>query len=135
MGVGVNTTRDRSESARPLVLVVDADALLRWAMREAVGAAGFAVGEVSTALDARTALADGSAPAVAIVDPHFPDASSAEVLDAMRALAPECRLLVMLADDTPASRATALQFGAAAVLAKPVDLDDVVTRVRVLAGL
>lgn len=114
-----------------MILVVDADALMRWALREILSDASFAVHDVGTVAAACDAVGQhGLRPAVALVDPRLPDASGNEALRTLKELAPSCHVIAMTAGGTARGHVDTLRGEAADVLEKPVDLDVVVRRVR-----
>ena len=73
-------------------------------------------------------------PAVALVDPLLPDASGVEIIQALKTLAPSCRIIAMTDDDTSQDERDALLAGAADVLVKPLHLDRTAAQVRALTG-
>ena len=67
---GPNESLEKS----PVVLIVDADELLRWSLREVLESEGFQVHEVGTAEATGAWIEAHETPAVALVDPELPDA-------------------------------------------------------------
>lgn len=113
------------------ILVVDDEPLIRWAVREGLEAAGFAVVEAGTAREALRLLGDGSAgAAVALLDLKLPDSNDLSLLRGVLATAPRCRVIMMTAHGTPELLAEAVQAGAFATIAKPFDLSRVVAMVQ-----
>jgi DNA-binding NtrC family response regulator len=113
------------------ILVVDDEPLIRWAVREGLEAAGFAVVEAGTAREALRSLGDGAAGAsVALLDLKLPDSSDLSLLRRVLTTAPGCRVIMMTAHGTPELLAEAVQAGAFSTIAKPFDLSRVVAMVR-----
>jgi DNA-binding NtrC family response regulator len=105
------------------ILVVDDEPLIRWAVREGLESAGYAVVEAATAREAIQSLTDGAAAtAVALLDLKLPDSDDLSLLRRVRSAAPGCRVIMMTAHGTPEMLAEALCEGAVATVAKPFDL-------------
>ena len=118
----------------PAILIVDPEDLLRWALREVLSEAGFEVRDVGTAGAARAWLGQSTQlPAVAFVDRRLPDASSVEIIQAVKTLAPSCYIIAMT-DGTSQDEREALHAGAADVLVKPLHLDRTVAKAYALTG-
>jgi DNA-binding NtrC family response regulator len=112
------------KTPRPNVLVVDDEALIRWSLAESLTNAGYHVLE---APDRRTALQffkPGSDRAcVALLDLRLPDSQDLGLLEHIRAVAPQCRVIIMTAHGTPELVEAALRGGAFRVVDKPFDLN------------
>src|SRR6266542_1475569 len=68
-------------SAMQTVLVVDDEPLIRWAVREGLEGAGYAVVEAGTAREALASLAGAAAPVtVALLDLRLPDSNDLALL-------------------------------------------------------
>jgi DNA-binding NtrC family response regulator len=105
------------------ILVVDDEPLIRWALREGLESAGYAVVEAGTAREAIQSLTDGAAgTAVALLDLKLPDSDDLSLLRRVRSAAPGCRVIMMTAHGTPELLAEAVREGAVATVAKPFDL-------------
>jgi DNA-binding NtrC family response regulator len=105
------------------ILVVDDEPLIRWALREGLESAGYAVVEAGTAREAIQSLTDGAAgTAVALLDLKLPDSDDLSLLRRVRSAAPSCRVIMMTAHGTPELLAEAVREGAVATVAKPFDL-------------
>jgi DNA-binding NtrC family response regulator len=106
------------------ILVVDDESLVRWALQEALGAAGH---QVATARDGETTLAllaDGARyPDVVLLDYRLPRIDGLELLPRIHALAPASRVILITAYGSPEVRARALALGACRVVDKPIDMD------------
>jgi DNA-binding NtrC family response regulator len=104
------------------ILVVDDEPLIRWALREGLESAGYAVVEAGTAREAIQSLTDGAAgTAVALLDLKLPDSDDLSLLRRVRSAA-SCRVIMMTAHGTPELLAEAVREGAVATVAKPFDL-------------
>ena len=113
------------------ILVVDDEPLIRWAVREGLEAAGFAVVEAGTAREALQSFGDGAArAAVALLDLKLPDSDDLSLLRRILTTAPGCRVIMMTAHGTPEILAEAVRDGAFATLSKPFDLNSMVGIVR-----
>jgi len=114
----------------PLVLVVDDEGLIRWALRKALLALGC---EVREAGDARSALlasaeADTRFDAV-LLDLKLPDSDGLSLLAAVKARQPAARLILMTAFGTEETQAEAIALGACRVIRKPFDVKAVAAMV------
>ena len=113
------------------VLIVDDEPLIRWAVREGLESAGYAVIEAGSAREALSSLSDGAAGvAVALLDLKLPDSDDLSLLRRVRQQVPGCRVIMMTAHGTPEILAEAVREGAVGTIAKPFDLMRVVGMVR-----
>lgn len=113
------------------ILVVDDEPLIRWAVREGLEGAGFAVVEAGSAREAMQSLGDGAAgAAVALLDLKLPDSDDLSLLRRVLGTVPDCRVILMTAHGTPELLAEAVKAGAFATIAKPFDLSRVVGMVQ-----
>ena len=139
IAVGQVARRQQDRNGSPeksrVVLIVDADELLRWSLREVLESEGFQVHEVGTAEATGSWIEAHETPAVALLDPELPDASGLEVLQALKSLAPTCQIVMMTAEGTTQAESDSTGAGASGFIAKPFDLGRVVAQVRMLAGL
>jgi DNA-binding NtrC family response regulator len=106
------------------VLVVDDEALIRWAVGETLAQAGH---EVVEATDARSALRVLSevpgAVDVVLLDLRLPDCSDLTLLRKIRALSPHSAVVMMSAHASPEIADQARMLGAFDLLPKPFDLE------------
>ena len=118
----------REISRAPVVLIIERDGLLRWALYETLSSSGF-----------RVLAAAGTAHAKALVHQIDQELSLALVEDDVWPLTPSLRtalearwpalpIVVMLHGENPAIEASVREQGAADVLVKPFDLPDLVAR-------
>jgi DNA-binding NtrC family response regulator len=108
------------------VLVVDDEALLRWAIAEHLRSSGHAVIEATSATDAREAMSRTPEPIdVVLLDYHLPDSNDLRLLEEVRRRLPLSAVLLMTADGTPEVVQGAMDRGAYSVLNKPFDMHHV----------
>lgn len=102
------------------LLVVDDDILICWALAQEFGAHGLAISVCHDGKDAldkvRAAFYD-----LAIVDVHLPDANGIAILEEIKRLSPETRVIVMSAAADAANIRAAVAAGAEQFIEKPFD--------------
>lgn len=112
-----------STAVAPLrVLVVEDEALIRWAVAETLTEAGHTVLE---APDAATALrvVDTSDPIdVVLLDFRLPDSDNLALVEGIRRQRPSSAIVMMTAFGTPQMTADAKKLGVYAIIAKPFDV-------------
>ena len=112
------------KTPRPNVLVVDDEALIRWSLAESLTNAGYHVLEASDRRSALGFLQPGPAGAcVVLLDLRLPDSQDLSLLQHIRAVAPQCRVIIMTAHGTPELVEEAMRGGAFRVVDKPFDLN------------
>ena len=115
------------------VLVVDDDRSVRQMITEALGAEGYIV-EPATDGDEAITSAQRERPHLILLDVNMPRMDGWQVLEELRATAgPQTSVVVMTAGFDAQDRA--LASGAQGYLAKPFDLDDLLSTVEAHAGL
>jgi DNA-binding NtrC family response regulator len=108
------------------VLVVDDEALLRWAIAEVLRLAGHTVVEAACARDALDAISgQPSSFDVVLLDYRLPDSTDLCLLEHVRRRVPGSAVVLMTAYSTPALVEGALNLGAYCVLSKPFDMHGV----------
>jgi DNA-binding NtrC family response regulator len=112
------------------ILVVDDEPLIRWAVREGLEEAGYAVIEAGSAREALASIQTGSPVDVALLDIRLPDSDDLGLLRRVRQGAPACRVIMMTAHGTPELLAQAMTEGAFGTLSKPFDMSGMITMVR-----
>jgi DNA-binding NtrC family response regulator len=106
------------------VLVVDDEALIRWAVNETLTRAGHDVLQASDARSALRALMEApQAVDVVLLDLRLPDSSDLSLLARIRSLSPNSAIVLMSAHASAEIAAQARVMGAFDVLPKPFDLD------------
>jgi DNA-binding NtrC family response regulator len=108
------------------VLVVDDEFLIRWALREALEAKGYAVSEAGDAASAKNALAETERPDAVVLDYRLPDSSDLGLLATLRHVAPEAPVIMMTAYGTADVIKGALALGAYRVVSKPFEVHEMV---------
>jgi two-component system response regulator RegA len=118
-------SQDAGREGTMTLLLVDDDEVLRERLGKALRERGF---EVTTAESGEAAIAAArrDAPEFAVVDLRMPGASGIEVLDALRAIEPATRVLMLTGYGSIATAVEATRRGAVGYLSKPADADDVV---------
>lgn len=115
----------------PTILVVDDEPLIRWAVREGLEEAGYAVVEAGSAREAVASLDASPAPVqVALLDVRLPDSDDLALLRRVRREAPRCRVIMMSAHGSPELLEEAITAGAFGALTKPFDMAGMIRLVR-----
>jgi two-component system, NtrC family, response regulator AtoC len=114
---------------RPSVLVVDDERLFRVLAEEALSSEGFDVRTAQSLSKARLEL-DRSAPDVMILDRRLPDGDGIDFLREMRAHDYSPLVIVVTAYGDVDNAVAALHAGAVDYLAKPVQVTDLVVKLR-----
>ena len=113
------------------ILLIEDDAMIGNAVRQGLGAAGFAVDWVVDGRAAELALSNGVYD-LAVLDLGLPRKDGMAILGSLRALGNDMPVLIASARDTVKDRVDGLDAGADDYLLKPFDLDELVARVRAL---
>lgn len=118
-------TQETGREGALTLLLVDDDDVLRERLGRALRERGF---EVTTAPGGEEAIAIArrDAPEYAVVDLRMPGASGIEVLDALRAIDPATRVLMLTGYGSIATAVEATRRGAVGYLPKPADADEIV---------
>jgi DNA-binding NtrC family response regulator len=112
-----------AKSAPRRVLVIDDEPLVRWAIGETLDPALYEIDEDGDVPSAIRLLSEGAVPRLVLLDLRLPDCSDLRLLDTIRRLAPAAIVILMTAFGSPDVRADALKRGAACVLDKPFELE------------
>ena len=108
------------------VLIVEDEALIRWAVAEAFTAAGHHVLEAGDAATARRLVAEATQPLDAILlDLRLPDSNDLSLLSALRRATPTTAVVMMTAHGTQEDAANAKALGAFEVVEKPFDVHQI----------
>ena len=116
-------TSSSNRDSRLRVLVVEDETLIRWAVVEALTAAGHTVLEAPDAATALQVVAEAPQPLDAVLlDLRLPDSSDLSLLAAIRRNTPTSAVVMMTAHGTPEDAAGARALGAFEVVEKPFDV-------------
>jgi two-component system response regulator RegA len=107
------------------LMVLDDDAPLRMRLGRALESRGFIATLVGGVAEALAAL-KVAAPAFAVIDMRLEDGNGLSVVEAIRAVRPEARVVMLTGYGNIASAVAAVKAGAVDYLPKPADADDVV---------
>jgi two-component system nitrogen regulation response regulator GlnG len=106
------------------VLIVDDEALIRWALTECFSSAGYDVSEAADGATALARLREGHSPIdIVVLEVNLPDASGIDLLKQINRLCPTCRVILMTAFVPPDVLREACGHGAYDLLPKPFELD------------
>ncbi len=121
----------RENPPAPLVLIVDDEALIRWALAEGLRDAGHPVEVAASGAEARAFVA-GSAgtPLVVLLDLRLPDVNDLSLLRDIRASRPDAPVLIMTAHGSADDAAEARRLGAWRFVGKPFDVGDMIRLVQ-----
>ncbi|BBU63851.1 DNA-binding response regulator (plasmid) [Methylosinus sp. C49] len=111
------------------VLLVEDEAEMAHALALRLGRSGFIADHVGAVGDARAALACHRY-GLAVLDRRLPDGDGLDLLPEIRRLQPDVRILILTACEAVSERVSGLDAGADDYLAKPVDFDELMARVR-----
>ena len=118
-------------SALKRVLVVDDEALIRWALVQSLADDGFAVqqagskAEALDVLEVRRETFD-----VVILDFRLPDSNDFDLMVKVKVLMPSTAVIVMTAYSTPDMVQGALDLGVFRVVSKPFEIGEMLSLVR-----
>jgi two-component system phosphate regulon response regulator PhoB len=104
--------------SRPYVLIVDDDQVIRSLLLMTLPDEGFDLVEAQAG-DEALRLADGSAPALVLLDWRMPGLSGAEVLPELKRRHPNTPVIVLTAEPETKARAEAKSLGADIFISKP----------------
>lgn len=107
------------------VLVVDDEPLIRWSLTETLAEAGHTVTEAGDRESVIRALSERPAPPdVVLLDYRLPDSNDLGLLETIRRMAPQAKVILMTAFGTPEVTSGALELGAYRVVSKPFEVHD-----------
>lgn len=113
------------------VLVVEDEALIRWAVAATLTDAGHTVVEAGDGAAALRAMVESAPIDVVLMDLRLPDTNDLTLLSRIRHQSPSSAVVMMTAHGTPETEAEARALGVYDVMAKPFDvaqIQSVVTR-------
>ena len=108
---------------KTLLLVDDDEPFLR-RLERAMEKRGFTV-EAAESVAAGKAIANARPPAYAVVDLRLEDGNGLDVVEALRAKRPDCRIVVLTGYGAIATAVAAVKIGATDYLSKPADANDI----------
>lgn len=122
--VGATSPSDSSSSRPRLnVLVVEDEALLRWAITESLAAAGHTVMAADDGAAAERIVASpGLVLDVILLDYRLPDSNDLGLLKRLRQISPPRPVVLMTACNSPELTRDAVALGAYRVVDKPFDM-------------
>jgi two-component system response regulator RegA len=118
---------------RPSLLLVDDDATFCRILAEALETRGFAV-RVAHDVPQALAAAQEDPPEYAVVDLRMPGPSGLELLERLKQLDENTRIVVLTGYASIATAVEAVKLGAVYYLAKPADADEIVAALQRDAG-
>lgn len=106
------------------LLLVDDDVPFVSRLAKAMEKRGFVV-ETAESVATGRAVAAARPPAYAVIDLRLEDGNGLEVVEALRAGRPDCRIVVLTGYGAIATAVAAVKFGATDYLSKPADANDI----------
>lgn len=117
----------RGKAPTAAVLVVDDEALIRWALAEGLSESGYAVRLAGSGAEARRELAHfDHEPLVILLDLRLPDVADLSLLQDIRVRRPDAPVIVMTAHGTAEDARQASALGAFRFITKPFDVGEMV---------
>ncbi len=118
---------------RPSLLLVDDDDAYRQVLGRALEKRGFAVNATAD-VDAAITQAQDNPPEFAVIDLKMPGASGLVLIQALKALDAQTRIVMLTGYASIATAVEAIKLGATHYLAKPADVDDIVNALMQTEG-
>jgi ATP-dependent Lon protease len=118
-------------AAHPRVLVVDDDERARAAVARILEEEGYDATQAADGEEA-SSLLDAFRPDLVLTDLHMPRLDGRGLLQRVRAALPGTPVIVLSALGGPETLALTGRLGAAAIFRKPVEVDDLLERIREL---
>jgi two-component system response regulator RegA len=115
------------------LLLLDDDAVLRNRLGRALEARGF-VPTLAESVEEALAAVRASPPAFAVLDMRLEDGSGLSVVDALRDVRPDARIIMLTGYGNIATAVAAVKAGVVDYLSKPADADNVVTALLAAEG-
>lgn len=113
----------------PLLLLVEDERLLRWALRKRLEGAGYTVVEAPTLGEAEQQLRR-CRPDVVLLDVHLPDGSGIDFLAGQHDKLADSSVFVMTAEGHVDDAVRAMKLGASDFLTKPVDQEELLRTIQ-----
>jgi two-component system response regulator RegA len=115
------------------LLLLDDDAVLHNRLGRALEARGF-VPTLAESVEEALAAVRASPPAFAVLDMRLEDGSGLSVVDALRDVRPDARIIMLTGYGNIATAVAAVKAGVVDYLSKPADADNVVTALLAAEG-
>ncbi len=115
------------------LLIVDDEPLVVEELQEALEFEGYSVATAGT-VDEALKVCDAAEFDLVITDLKMPGANGLELIRALRARRPKQNIFVLSGHGAESSRAEAMDLGAAACFAKPVDPDSLIENVEAVCA-
>jgi two-component system response regulator RegA len=122
-----------SELADKSLLLMDDDAPLRTRLGRALESRGFQTEVVGSVSEALTAV-KARPPAYAVLDMRLEDGNGLKVVEAIKAVRPDSRIVMLTGYGNIATAVAAVKAGAVDYLSKPADADDVARALLAMPG-
>ena len=119
----------RNADSRPSLLLVDEDIALCEILSRSLAVHGFEVRVAHTAKQA-SQLVDDDPPRCAVIALKLPDASGLKLLSALLGLNPHMRVVILTGYPSIRTAVEAIKLGATDYLAKPANVDEVVSALQ-----
>lgn len=115
------------------LLLVDDDAPFRQRLQVTLERKGYAVHGAGSLAEARTLVAQVT-PTHAVVDMRLGDGNGLDLVDELRGLSPDMRIVVLTGYGNLATAVAAVKAGAVDYLAKPADPDEIIRALEAEPG-
>lgn len=115
------------------LLLLDDDSALLTRLGQALSSRGFTVTLTDNVADA-TAYARKKAPAFAVLDLRLLDGSGLSVVEALRNVRPDSKIVMLTGYGNIATAVAAVKAGAVDYLSKPADADEIVSALLAIEG-
>jgi DNA-binding NtrC family response regulator len=112
------------------VLLVDDEALIRWALGETLTEQGYQVEQAASRKEVLEILDRGEKFEVILLDLRLPDSSDLQLLSRLRTLMPATPIILMTAFATPETVQSALDMGVFRVVNKPFEIGEIMSLVK-----
>lgn len=117
----------------PTLLLVDDDEAFRQVLAQAMSKRGFAV-TTAESVDQALLIAEANPPEFAVVDLKMPGDSGLVLVKRLKELDAETRIVMLTGYASIATAVEAVKLGATHYLAKPAEVDDIVTALHKTEG-
>jgi DNA-binding NtrC family response regulator len=115
--------RTAEKSARPRVLVVDDEALIRWSIAETLGRQNYEIDEAGDGASAVRAVSPSGTPVdLVLLDLRLPDCHNLHVLTVIRDISPNTCVILMTAFGSAEILQEARRLGVFAIMDKPFEM-------------